>query len=169
MEAVRLIHPTKALESEILAMKQEFYAAEERMIPGSYRLDNDRIPFDVWLEILEHDASEHADPISEVYLGQNEAGEIVGILNFRNACTGFFKDSGHIGYSVRPSQRKKGYAKAMLAATLDLAREVGLPEVKVVCQASNEGSRRTILSCGGKLNRAFLDGSTPVEEYVITL
>ena len=59
------------------------------------------------------------------------------------------KYAGHIGYSVRPSERRKGYAKWMLAQGLVFCRRIGLPRVLISCETENEGSRRTILANGG--------------------
>jgi predicted acetyltransferase len=56
----------------------------------------------------------------------NDEGGIIGIVNFRHSLTDFYKDSGHIGCSVRPSQRKKGYATEILRQTLQIAKEQGL-------------------------------------------
>ena len=59
------------------------------------------------------------------------------------------KYAGHIGYSVRPSERRKGYAKEMLRLALGFCRQIGLERVLVSCKPDNEGSRRTILANGG--------------------
>ena len=68
------------------------------------------------------------------------------------------KYGGHIGYSVRPSERRKGYAKAMLAAALPFCwHELGLDRVLVSCLRENEGSRRTILANGGIYESTVLE------------
>lgn len=173
MKQIRLIFPTPELETVAMALKQEFYAADERTIPGSYKLDNDRISYDMWLHILHDNLSEKtANPkfgISETYFAQSEEGEIVGILNLRHTLTPFYQNSGHIGYSVRPSLRQKGYATAMLYAALEQARAAQLSSVKLVCSSSNVASRKTILRCGGKLARTFSENGTEKEEYIIQL
>ncbi len=56
---------------------------------------------------------------------------------------------GHIGYSVRPSERRKGYAKEMLQQCLEKAKDAGLARVMISCDRSNLGSERTILANGG--------------------
>lgn len=56
---------------------------------------------------------------------------------------------GHIGYSVRPSERRKGYAKEMLRQCLEEAKKAGLVRVMVSCDKSNLGSEKTILANGG--------------------
>ena len=38
---------------------------------------------------------------------------IVGIIDFRHTLNDFLKDLGHCGYSVRPSERRKGFATEM--------------------------------------------------------
>ena len=59
------------------------------------------------------------------------------------------KYAGHIGYSVRPSERRQGYATAQLRAVLPFCREIGLGKVLISCIDGNVGSERTILACGG--------------------
>lgn len=59
------------------------------------------------------------------------------------------KYAGHIGYSVRPSERRKGYAKEMLKRTLPFCREIGIDRVLITCTDGNIGSEKTILANGG--------------------
>lgn len=59
--------------------------------------------------------------------------------------------SGHIGYSITPWKRGRGYATTALAAILPIARDVGLPYVIITCNNDNHPSRRVIEKCGGEL------------------
>jgi len=77
---------------------------------------------------------------------------ILGMINFRHTLNEFLaKLGGHIGYAIRPSERRKGYAKAMLALCLEECRKYGLDKVLITCDDGNEASYRTIEACGGKL------------------
>ena len=75
---------------------------------------------------------------------------IVGMIQFRHELNDYLREyGGHIGYSVRPNERRKGYAGRMLAECLEVCRVFGLDRALVTCNEDNEGSRRTILGCGG--------------------
>jgi len=66
---------------------------------------------------------------------------------------------GHIGYNVRPSQRRQGYGTALLAYTLEQARQFGLTGVLITCDTDNIGSARIIEKNGGQLiNQTMVDG-----------
>ncbi|WP_334149436.1 GNAT family N-acetyltransferase [Microbacterium sp.] len=81
-----------------------------------------------------------------------DEGEVVGFLSFRHALNDYLREvGGHIGYAVRASRRRQGYASAALALALDRAREIGLDRVLVTCDDDNEGSARTIEGAGGVL------------------
>lgn len=58
---------------------------------------------------------------------------------------------GHIGYEVRPSERRKGRGTLALRLALDFARELGLREVLLTCDEDNAGSRGVIEANGGHL------------------
>jgi len=57
---------------------------------------------------------------------------------------------GHIGYSIVPWKRRRGYATAALALVLDEARKVGLTSVQLTTDMSNEPSQKVILANGGR-------------------
>jgi len=61
------------------------------------------------------------------------------------------REGGHIGYSVRPSERGKGYGTAVCRLTLARARALGLRRVLITCDADNAASARIIEKNGGVL------------------
>ena len=60
---------------------------------------------------------------------------------------------GHIGYSIRPTRRRRGYGTAILALALDAARDMGLKRVLVTCDADNTASKKIIEANGGRFER----------------
>lgn len=80
---------------------------------------------------------------------------------------------GHVGYSVVPWKRRRGYATRALALMLPIAAEQGLPFIAITTDADNEPSQRVVLANGGRLSRTFDKppefGSGAMHEYVIDL
>ena len=64
---------------------------------------------------------------------------------------------GHIGYSVRASERRKGYESIMLKNALAYCQSIGLGKVLITCEKSNLGSAAVIKSGGGKLENELTD------------
>ena len=62
---------------------------------------------------------------------------------------------GHVGYSVVPWRRNRGYATTALRQLLPMAREVGLPWVELTTDVDNVASQRVILANGGSLVEQF--------------
>lgn len=75
---------------------------------------------------------------------------LIGMIQVRHSLNDYLMNyGGHIGYSIRLSERRKGYGKEMLKMALDYCREIGLKKVLIICAETNEASRKTILSNGG--------------------
>jgi predicted acetyltransferase len=81
-----------------------------------------------------------------------DEGRVVGRVAIRHDLNQWLTDvGGHIGYDVRPSARRRGYASAMLAAALPVAGGLGIDPALVTCLEDNVASRRVIERCGGVL------------------
>ncbi|MFH1567843.1 MAG: GNAT family N-acetyltransferase [Gemmatimonadota bacterium] len=62
---------------------------------------------------------------------------------------------GHIGYSIRPSRRRRGYGRRILALALEKAAAMGMERALVTCDADNQASRRIIEANGGRFESAM--------------
>ena len=86
--------------------------------------------------------------------------KIVGTINIRwNLNEEMLRFGGHIGYGIRPTQRRKGYNKINLYLGLIEAKKIGLEQVMLDCNVNNLGSDRTIKALGGKLERTEINPS----------
>lgn len=104
-----------------------------------------------WLEFRRNDPAGDAVSTQYLYVRQSDQ-KIVGMINVRHIHTEPLATfGGHIGYSVAPSERRKGYATAMLRETLSHCGAFGLKRVLLTCGPENIGSLKTILANGGKL------------------
>ncbi|WJH37217.1 GNAT family N-acetyltransferase [Paenibacillus sp. CC-CFT747] len=93
---------------------------------------------------------------------------IVGVVNLRHRLNEkLLRIGGHIGYGIRPGERRKGYATAILAMALQKAGERGIQRVLVTCDKDNTGSARTIQKNGGVLESEAWEGETCVQRYWI--
>lgn len=83
---------------------------------------------------------------------------IVGFINLRwNLTESVLKFGGHIGYSIRPLERRKGYNKINLYMALQEAKKIGLDKVMLDCSINNLASDKTIKALGGVLERCEID------------
>jgi predicted acetyltransferase len=92
------------------------------------------------------------DIVAATHLWWVEDATYLGRLSIRHALTPWLRDyGGHIGYGVRPSARRKGHATAMLAASLPVAKRLGIESALLTCDDTNVASRKVIEACGGVL------------------
>lgn len=79
-------------------------------------------------------------------------GQAVGFLNLRLRLNDYLlQEGGHIGYSIRPSARGKGFAKEQLRQGLQVAKSKNIKRALVTCDENNAASRAVILANGGVL------------------
>ena len=153
MNELELIKPSGKYCEKIAEYRAEFPPDRMRVT-----LDPDRIP---GLDHLEKFSSvsdwlnycrEMTGKITWYLSVRKSDGKLVGAACLRHRLEYDDDDiefASHIGYSIRPCERGKGYAKEQLRLVLQKAKELGIAPVRIVCLDCNIGSIRTILSNGG--------------------
>lgn len=101
-------------------------------------------------------------------------GKMIGAVCLRHSLEYDDDDEefrSHIGYSVRPSERGKGYAKEQLRLCLEKARKLGLGRVRLICLDTNLGSSAVIRANGGVYVDTIYgeESGLSVERYDIVL
>ena len=83
---------------------------------------------------------------------------VVGAINIRwNLRDEKLQFGGHIGYGIRPTERKKGYSKINLYLGIIEAKKMGLDKIMLDCEKTNIASNKTLKALGGKLTRTEVD------------
>lgn len=174
---VELVPPTTALFDSWAAAVAEFGDGHVDGSGLTAPVTPDRATLDALIEkaalLSDTTAQLPADAVHNDLYWILDEGEVVGFLSFRHALNDYLREvGGHIGYAVRASQRRRGYASAALALGLERAREIGLDRVLVTCDDDNGPSARTIERNGGVLQDVRDQterGHTLVRRYWITL
>lgn len=94
----------------------------------------------------------------------------IGQINYRPNMNDKLRfKGGNIGYSIRPSERGKGYASEMLANVLDKARADGMAEVMLTCDDDNIASKKVIEKAGGVRQSGDEENGVKFSRYIIKL
>ena len=154
MEKIILVKPDLSYADEIIKSKEESLK-ESPIINGSAGLDR-LSSIEDWLEELNKRSCEDTVPEglvpSSTYLGIREKDNyIVGMIDIRHYLNEYLTQvGGNIGYSVRKSERNKGYAKQMLKLALEKCKELKIKKVLITCDEDNIASEKVILSANAK-------------------
>ena len=176
LDIIKLVRPTKEHEEALQEYKQEHYNHGEKEIHACARLDK-MDNFDDWLKQVENNSKKETASknwtVSSTFLGIRELdNKIVGMIDIRHELNSDFlrNYAGNIGYGVRPTERKKGYATQMLDNALRYCKnEIGLDKVMINCYKNNEPSRKTIINAGGILDRECEREGKTIQFYFINL
>lgn len=96
--------------------------------------------------------SEERVPAKTYFLIRESDNKIVGMINIRLALNERLKKlGGHIGYGIRPIERRKGYNKINLYLGLLECQKHGIKEVLMDCDKKKLGSAKTMKALDGKL------------------
>ena len=172
-DKINLVRPSIELKQQALEYRKEHFDFGETVIHGSELFDKID-DYNEWLnKVILNSNIETVSAdwvLTDTFFAIRESDKkIVGIIDLRYQLNEFLKDFGHCGYSVRPTERNKGYATEMLAQICQKAKAHGLEHLQLSVEKSNTPSMRTILKNGGQYSRSFCIGEEIADVYFIDL
>ena len=172
MSELRLMSPTAEYAEQIDGFRAEMLEAESDFA-GCGGLKHCNCAAD-WLDELELLKGESTCPNGLVPSSSFLAvckGRVVGVIELRHRIDTPILSSwgGHIGFSVRPSERRRGYAKEMLRQLLSVCRARGMGSVLVTCGTENIASERTITANGGVFDSEITVDGRKIKRFWIKL
>lgn len=167
---IRLVVPTSEYKEKIWDYKAEFVGNGDVM-HGCAGLSNAQT-FEEWYSTLLDNSKEetvHEGLVPETaFIAVDENDRIVGMIDIRHRLSEYLLNyGGHIGYSVRKSERKKGYATQMLKLALGECIKLGIERALITCYKDNIASVKTIIKNGGILENEVDNNGVVIQRYWI--
>ena len=161
MEKLCFEIPAIARKDDAIAYIREFHAYQSA-INGTGGLDRFTDDYEGWLAKLEQDyariPNEEKVPARTFFLVRDTDRRIVGMINIRLCLNERLRRyGGHIGYSIRPTERGKGYNKINLYLGLKVCAANGIEKVFLDADLDNPASWKTMEALGGIRIREYYD------------
>lgn len=166
-----LVRPHIELKEKALAYRKEHFQQGEKIIYGSELFDKAE-SYEEWLSCV----TKNTDPetvdenwvVTDTFFAIRKSDDkIIGMIDLRHTLNEFLKDLGNCGYSVCPSERKKGYATEMLHQLLRVAKEAEMKELHISVEKENTASIKVIRKNGGVYERSFVFENEAADIYKI--
>lgn len=176
MDKICLVKPSMEYGDDAMQFRKEIMEANDADSFAGCGSLRQCETMEQWLQIL--DGREHSETCpkggvpSNTYLAVRISDHrVVGVIDLRHhidhPILGLW--GGHIGYTVRPSERGNGYAKEMLRLNLQNCRDRQMDKVMVTCRPDNPASKKVILSNGGIFEKDVLVDGEVISRYWIHL
>ena len=172
LNRVNLILPSIEYKDEIMDYRKEFIENQDNLAGTSYLINHAN--FEEWLSSVNNNSQKKTVKEGSVpattFIAVSQEGSLVGMMSIRHQLNDYlFHFGGHIGYSVRKSERQKGFATEMLAMALNECKKLKINRVLITCDKDNLASAKTILNNGGILENELLEGKKIKQRYWINL
>lgn len=173
MNRLKLVLPTPEYEEKLMDYKREFIENGDSM-DGSAGLNNAET-FEEWysafLDNLKEETVRKGLVPATTYMAiSTDNGRLIGMIDIRHRLNDYLLNyGGHIGYSIRKSERKQGYATEMLALALKECTKLNIKKVLITCDKENIASVKTMINNGAKLENEIPEGNRITQRYWITL
>lgn len=173
MNRLKLVLPTPEYKEKLMDYKREFIENGDSM-DGAAGLNNVET-FEEWysafLDNLKEETVRKGLVPATTYMAiSTDNGRLIGMIDIRHRLNDYLLNyDGHIGYSIRKSERKQGYATEMLALALKECSKLNIKKVLITCDKENIASVKTMINNGAKLENEIPEGNRITQRYWITL
>lgn len=169
---LKLIEPSMELEKQYEEYITEWEKSGEKIVPAASKRASKSYKevLEAWKEGKSDRAYEKGFVPASLYFLADENMKIYGAIHIRHELNDYLlRFGGHIGYGIRPSERRKGYASLMLSLALPIARELGIEKALITCDKNNLGSAGTITKNGGILENEIVEDDELVQRYWVDI
>lgn len=167
---LQLVKLAPKYKRHLFEMMDEWYSSGEKIIPSSICKNNYHY-FELYMDTLDIKFNNNGlVPDSTFFCLDEERDIFVGAVNIRHYLNEYLmKTGGHIGDGVRPSERQKGIATAIIGLALKECYKIGIKRVLMVCDKNNIGSAKSIIKNGGVLENEIISNNEIKQRYWIKI